>query len=117
MSETERYAPFWIEVLLCLLLPMAMLAGVLCVLTEEFLILIVMLAMVSLFAPVAIWHIYKEYKSRLGIKWVFGFLLILFANFMTEWIWVKLCLVLLGGGLMLYDIASKRSLSDAELGE
>ena len=80
-------------------------------------------AMLVILTPGALWCGIKEYESRVGKKGILGFLLIYVCSFMilgaldstNVWNWVKLCLVLLGGGLILYDIASKRHISDEEL--
>ena len=121
MSETEKYMPFWGEFLLWLLSTLAMLTYLICILTRELLLLILTFALFVPLAPGLIWCMIKEYKSRVGKKGFLGYfllatsiLLLLASNSMIEWIWVELCFVLLGGGLVLYDIASKRNLRNVE---
>jgi type II secretory pathway component PulF len=67
--------------------------------------------------PGVFFLVIEEYEFRLEKRGLLGFLLLFVSDFITDWLWVKLCMILLGGGLMLYDIASKRNLPDAELEE
>ncbi len=114
MSETERYMPFWGEVLLYLLVALLMLTMMIFALTEEILIFLLAFPIAAAFLIGIIWITHKEYKSKLGKRGILGVLLIFFSNFVSEWIWVQLCLFLLGSGVMLYDVASKRNLPVAE---
>lgn len=114
MSETERYMPFWGEVLIYLAPSLFILTLALYTLTKELLIIYLMCALMVAFLMGLMWATHNANKSRLGIRGILGFLLIFFSNFVSEWIWVQLCLVLLGSGVMLYDVTSKRNLPDAE---
>lgn len=117
MSETERYIPFWREFLFYLLFTLFILTLVIYALTEELLIFILTFTFAAALVVVVIWITHKEHKSRLGKRGILGYLLIFFSNFMFQWIWVAVCIALLGSAIMLYDVASKRNLSDAELEE
>ena len=70
-----------------------------------------------------LWFNIKDYSLRylfpfrFGKWWLLGFVLLWVAFSMIEWIWVKLCLVLLAGGFMLKDSIPRRVRSDAERGE
>lgn len=114
MSETERYIPFCVELLVYLVPILFLLLTVIYIFTEKFLIVILGFAIATVFLIGVIWITLKKYKSRLGKGGILGYLLLLGSNFMTEWIWVQLCLGFLGSGLMIYDITSKRNLPDAE---
>ena len=117
MNETERYAPFRVEFLIYLTPVLLVLALVIFKSTGEFLFVNLMFFIVAAFILGWSWFIHKEYEPRLGKRGALGCLLLFFSYLMDEWIWVQLCLALLGSGLMLYDIASKREISDTERGE
>ena len=122
MSETKRCAPFWREFPIWLLGTLGMLILFISALMGELSLFFLGFAMLVILTPGALWCGIKEYESRLGKKGILGFLLFYVCNFMilgaldsmNAWNWVKLCLVLLGAGLILYDIASKRDLSVAD---
>ena len=114
MSETKRYMPFWMKFLLFLTPVLLVLTLMAFILTGELLIFILTAPICFALTLGMIWVTHKKYESRIGTRGVMGYLLLLVAMFMFEWIWVELCLVLLGSGVMLYDIVSKRDLSDAD---
>ena len=111
MSETERYIPFWVELLVYLVPNFIMGLLVIYLFTVKFSIVILAFAIADAFLIGVIWTTLKKYKSRLGKKGVLGYLLLLISNFMNEWIWVRLCLGFLGGGLLIYDM-SQRDISE-----
>jgi len=117
MSETKRYMPFWGEFLLFLLLTLVILALVIYDVTKESLLVILIAVMVAPLILGTFFVAIEEYELRLEKRGLLGFLLIFVSSFITDWLWVKLCLVLLGGGLVLYDITSKKDLSNAERGD
>jgi hypothetical protein len=117
MGKTKGYMPFWGEFLLCAFFTLGMLAQVIYELTRELLFLALMGAMVVTFSIGMLWVAIKKRKIRIKKGGILGLFLLGVSSFMTEWIWVMLCMVLLGGGLILYDVVSKRGLSDAERGD
>jgi hypothetical protein len=118
MSETRKHLPFWGEFLTALLITLGLLGQVIYDLTEEPMILTLTLASIVILIPGILWFCIRERglgsKSRIEIRRYLGFFLLFLSLFMTEWIWVKLCITLLGAGLILYDIASKRDLLIAD---
>ena len=117
MSETKRYMPFWGEFLLFLLLTSVILALAIYDVTKESLLVILIAIMVAPLILGIFFVAIEEYDLRLEKRGFLGFLLIFVSSFITDWLWVKLSMVLLGGTIMLYDVASKRNISDEELEE
>ena len=115
MSKIKRYLPFWGEFLLFLSLTLGMLAQVIYEIANELLFLILMGAMVVPSATGMLWVAIKKHRVRLEKRGILGLFLLIFSSFLTNWVWVMLCITLLGGGLILYDLASKRHISDEEL--
>ena len=115
MSETERYMSVWGEILLVLLFALSLLTHVIYAITEEFLIFVLMFVMIGLLAATGFWVIARMHKLRPEKRGVPGLFLILVSIHLTVWIWVKVCLVLLGGVLVYYGFASKRALSQTQI--
>ena len=124
MSKIKRYLPFWEEFLFYLIIALGMLMHLISRLTKELLFSILTLVIIVALVLGSFWISIEEYELRLGKKGFLGGLLLCVyslllpsSNSMTGWIWVELCMVLLASGLILYDIASKRDLSNAERGD
>jgi hypothetical protein len=117
MSETERYMSVWGEILLVLPLVLSLLTHLIYVLTGELLTLVLMFVMIGLLASTGFWVIARKHKLRPEKRGAPGLFLILVSIHLTVWIWVKVCLVLLGGVLVHYGFSSKRARSQAQNGE
>ena len=92
-------------------------------LTREPLILTLTVVSFAILIPGIIWFGCRDagLRSRFHFVlkkwWLLGFVLLWIAFSMTDWIWVKLCLVLLADGFILYVTFPKRNRSDEDQGE
>ena len=123
MGKTKKHPRFWGDFLAALLITLTALGQVFYELTQEPLFQIMMFAtFVVLILGILCYNI-KDYKLRhifpyrVGKWWLLGFALLWVAFSMIDWIWVKLCLVLLAGGFMLKDSIPRRDRSDEEQGK
>jgi len=118
MGKTKKQPRFWGKFLGALLITLVALGQVIYDLTKEPFIHILMFASAAILLLGMLCVGHKEFSLRnlfkfnLRKRWLLGFVLLAFSFFMTEWIWVKLCLILLGGGLMLDDTIPKRDGSE-----
>lgn len=123
MGKTKKPPRFWGKFLADLLITLGALGQAIYDFTKDPFIHILMFASVVILLPVILCVGFREYSLRslfrfnLRKRGLLGFFLIAFSFFMTEWIWVRLCLILLGGGLMLDDSVPRRNHSDEKRGE
>ncbi len=123
MGKTKKPPRFQGEFLETLLIVLFILGTVIYDLTKEPLIYILMFASAAILLPGILWFGIREYHLRFLFRfklrkwWLLGFLLLFVSFSMIDWIWVKLCLVLLAGGLMLYDTIPRKYLRNVKRGE
>ncbi len=115
MGKTRKRPRFWGEFLETLFITLCALGVVIYELTEEPLIFILTLVSVAILVPGIIYFGLRDsglrslFRFSLRKWWLLGFVLLWVAFSMINWIWVKLCLVLLAGGFMLKETIPKRS--------
>ena len=120
MGKTKKRPRFWGEFLEALFITLCALGVAIYELTKEPLILILTLVSVAILIPGILYFGLRDSSLRLMHKfkirkwWLLGFVLLWVAFSMIDWIWVKLCLVLLAGGFILKDTIPRRDRSDAE---
>lgn len=123
MGGTKKRPRFWGEFLEALFISLCALGVAIYELTNEPLILILTLVSIAILVPGILYFGLRDsglrslFKFGLRKWWLLGFVLLWVAFSIIDWIWVKLCLVLLAGGFMLKDTIPRRDRSDAELKE
>ena len=123
MSETKKRPRFWGDFLGALFITSCALGVVIYELTEEPLILILTFVSVAILLPGMAYFGLRDcglrfpFRFVLRKQWLLGFTLLCVAFSIIDWIWVKLCLVLLASGLILNDAFPRREYSDAEQGD
>ena len=123
MGKTKKRPRFWGEFLEALFISLCALGVAIYELTNEPLILILTLVSIAILVPGILYFGLRDsglrslFKFGLRKWWLLGFVLLWVAFSIIDWIWVKLCLVLLAGGFMLKDTIPRRDRSDAELKE
>ena len=120
MRKTRKRPRFWGEFLEALFITLCALGVVIYELTKEPLILILTLVSVAILIPGILYFGLRDsslrfmHKFKIRKWWLLGFVLLWVAFSMIDWIWVKLCLVLLAGGFILKDTIPRRDRSDVE---
>ena len=123
MRKSRTRPRFWGDFLQSLFFSLGTLGVVIYELTKEPLILTLTVVSVAILIPGIIWFGCRDagLRSRfhyvLNKWWILGFVLLWVAFSMIDWIWVKLCLVLLANGSILYAAFPSRNRSDTERGE